>query len=87
MKTFENVRELMDRPPMYRCPKYFDKLSKSLAIDMGCSVLKVRHQIANDYGFTNYFDFCVWLEALLKQNFHTAFVLKNEFPDGMLSPR
>lgn len=78
MKTFENVRELMDRPPYYRSPKYFDKLSKSLAVEMDCSVLKLRHQIANDYGFTNYFDFCCWLDGLLKNSFHTTFLSKEK---------
>lgn len=78
MKTFENVRELMDRPPYYRSQKYFDKVSISLSSELGCSVMKVRHQIANDYGFSNYFDFCAWLDALLKQSFHTAFVFKKE---------
>lgn len=76
MTVAENVRELMDRPPFYRSSKYFDKLSRSLSVDMDCSVLKVRHQIASYYGFANYFDFCCWLDALLKKSFCTPCVAK-----------
>ncbi|UPW40940.1 hypothetical protein [Sigmofec virus UA08Rod_6051] len=76
MTTVENIRELLDRPPMYRCQKYFDKLSVELALELGCSPSKVRHQIANDYGFVNYFDFCSWLDNILKKTFNSTFVCK-----------